>query len=889
MKYKLEKILKKIKSGQVKNISDIKLTLTDYLTKDENGISFLEHLLKNNIDFNYWSVDGFKNSVEAGYIYCKCDEGLYSFDFSEEDLFSEIDGKVFIDFIAKTNTLLPSIVEQVKNHIEIIDIIVSNAQYWTLGSLSQELLSKLLIKNSNGVFPIEKYLDNENVIKYLMRFINKSEEIIEILRKNDKYDLLKYANEKVLLHKIDEEKTLFQDLLEKDIIPEILNQIPEDINFINYLRDNNFYEYLKGAKEDVLLLEVNPGITLLEDMLQKGHIPKNFYLSKKKTINILYSQNKLDLINNISESKCLLKCSEIFENSTNEQTFLDYMLDMGYNPLNDTYNITKKEIIEIFYKRGYYDFLGKKLDEDYLSMEIEEGISLIDKLLENNVKDIKFGFNGFSSEKTAGKLYNKNRLDLLIKGELSVLLTEISPGYTYFDHILKNIKEKNFKYNLNKFLSHSISLRERCEFYLYLAKYDMMEYVDELKEEDLLKEYEEKTLLDGLLDLNSELTLNKVIPKRIRSKMKIAIILKSRGLLQQDIDVPLDKNNFTNRYLENFQNTLGIGPLLNEGEVLINKLYDLFIKDGKSDKSLINTLISGYRHSLLVNYETNIKELRNLVEIKENNFEKFILVKENEGAFFRQYTGSVHCDKPVVETMLHETGHALHHYLADSKAPEEYENIVSNLRRDKKVLDNVKLYSEKYDEIRKQIFSHVEKKYELFFERYYTDEKKKEIEILLGKSQMEKLEEFKDLGVSEDVLKTILGKTFTTEEYIKHQKRLYIRQYSDAMIRSKFGAFMAIGDILDAIYEGELYSGELTDKTGEKIKETAGHGISYYYEFEHRFDEIIANFAFISKSKDSKEMLNLLNLIIGDELYKLISEFYYEKIVKYNEEKPKSL
>ena len=167
--------------------------------------------------------------------------------------------------------------------------------------------------------------------------------------------------------------------------------------------------------------------------------------------------------------------------------------------------------------------------------------------------------------------------------------------------------------------------------------------------------------------------------------------------------------------------------------------------------------------------------------------------------------------------------------------------------------------------------------------------RKKQIERLLKKSQIEKLDEFKDLGISEEILKTILENTFTPEEYIKHQKRIYIEEYTDAIIRSKHGAFMAIGDILDAIYEGQLYSGELTDKTGEKIKGTAGHGISYYYNFEHRFDEIIANFASISKSKDSKDMLSLLKLIIGDELYNLINEFYYTNIVISNDEKPKSL
>ena len=76
-----------------------------------------------------------------------------------------------------------------------------------------------------------------------------------------------------------------------------------------------------------------------------------------------------------------------------------------------------------------------------------------------------------------------------------------------------------------------------------------------ISEEDLLNEYEGKTLLDELLDLDSELTLSDVMKNDVKSKMKIAIILKSRGLETKDIDVPLQQKKFTTHYLESFQNT----------------------------------------------------------------------------------------------------------------------------------------------------------------------------------------------------------------------------------------------------------------------------------------------------------------------------------------------
>ena len=89
---------------------------------------------------------------------------------------------------------------------------------------------------------------------------------------------------------------------------------------------------------------------------------------------------------------------------------------------------------------------------------------------------------------------------------------------------------------------------------------------------------------------------------------------------------------------------------------------------------------------------------------------------------------------------------------------------------------------------------------------------------------------------------------------------------------------MKCGDILDAIYEGSLHSGMLKNQQGEKVKKTAGHGLAYYYDTSHGFDEMIANFAFVCKSKDAVEKLELLKSIVGEELYNMLSEFYYQNI-----------
>jgi len=181
--------------------------------------------------------------------------------------------------------------------------------------------------------------------------------------------------------------------------------------------------------------------------------------------------------------------------------------------------------------------------------------------------------------------------------------------------------------------------------------------------------------------------------------------------------------------------------------------------------------------------------------------------------------------------------------------------------------------------IKNGIIEFVKKKYETYFEEYYTDEKKKEIEKFLDKSLIDKKEEFKSLEINEETLDIILNNYFTVETYIETQKRIFILEYSNAILRNEIGPFMSIGDILDSIYEGELSSKVLKNENGELIKGTPGHGISYYSDKENSFLENIANFASISKSRDSKIALNRLKDIIGEDLYTVISKFYYENIV----------
>ena len=330
--------------------------------------------------------------------------------------------------------------------------------------------------------------------------------------------------------------------------------------------------------------------------------------------------------------------------------------------------------------------------------------------------------------------------------------------------------------------------------------------------------------------------------------------------------------------MKGVQNTFGIGPLVEEGELLLNQLEQLFLSDGKSDKDLVSALISGYRHSLFVNYDLHINEIKNLISVKQKNFDKFYYKKTDKGAYFSGMDGSVYCDSLVVETMLHETGHALHYYLTKNHVPDNYQEVIFNVRTNPLSLGKINDYAENYNKIKENILLLVKQKYQSFFASYYDKDRRNQIKEFLQSERISKIEEFKKLGIPDEQLDMILNGMFTEEEFIEHQKRIFINENVDAILRTEFGSFMAIGDILDAVYEGSLHSGVLKNQQGDKVKRTAGHGLAYYYDTSHGFDEMVANFAFISKSKDAVEKLELLKSIVGDELYNMLSEFYYHNI-----------
>lgn len=834
MTERLQNILNEINNGTRTNISDLNLSKEELLTKDKYGVSFIEYLLAKEIPL-YCVKDKMENNTEIAYLLYKYNNlMLYSYKIDEKMLFSYVNGKRLIDYIIEKNKIRSDIIKIITDNVEIIDLLCQDNSRYYLSYLSPEIINKLMTKDNSDTYPIEKYLNDTYALRNIMPLINEYNKLLEICSKHNDYSLMQYANANILMNKYNQDSTILEFLInEKNIVPDALSRIPDNIDFVNFLMENNYYDYLNKASERVLLLKVSPPKTLLEVLIDKGYNPDISSISEIETINILYKNNKLSLIehSDIYSDILLENASEVLQDGTNkEETILEYLIDNNYDVKESINYSSNKEIIKILYKKARPDLLS------LTSAEV-----LLDPIEENN-------------------------------------------PYTYFDYILDNLKENKVKVSIDGML-YMTDTDKIVKFYLILAKHDMMEYVEELSKNKLLEKENGKTLLESLLDADSNLTLDKIISEQNKAEPEIAFIIKSRGLKQESVNISKEENNYVNYYLDGVNNHLGIGPLYEEGEKLLEELQNVF-NDGESDKDLISALTSGYRQALFSNnnYAIVLEEIRKLIEIKKQNMDRFFYIKEKDSGYFSQSNGSVFCDNTQVETLLHETGHALHYYTVQNKTPDDYNEIVTNARQNPELLVKAEKLSNEYHEIRSKIETIVEHKYNNFFDGYYNEERRQKIRDLLAKSKEEKKREYESLNIPEDQLDIILNEMYTEEEYISHQKRIYIRENVEAILRNEVSGIFATSDIIDAILEGKFHSGVLTNSQGEKIKKMPGHGLHYYFGTNHSFNEMIANFASMSKSKEAGKNLQMLKDIVGDEVYNMISNFYYKEIIQLNTE-----
>lgn len=764
------------------------LSINDLLIEDKNGTTLLEEMLKENIDISNIDIDDdimdLEKVTKIITIIIKNNQDIPE-DIKntfENTLFSTNNDEFFKNLPMKDIVLFEKMISIIKEHTEIVDLLCRYHLEYYLKYLNQEIIKKLITKDENDTYPIDKYVSNSTAIKNISSLINFDENI---------------------------------DFM---------------IHFIKLLLDNKLYNFFYDADENILLYKVYPPKTLLETLIENNvniNIKIN-NINNEEIIKILYDNNKLDLIGSSSESIWLSNTRDVLkDNMVKDQTILEYMIDNNYDI----------KIPCIF-------------EEDTLKI-----------------------------------LYQKNRPDLLVKASASLLMTRINDNYTYLDYILDCINKGDFEYNIANITAPG-KPDMKVDFYLDIAKHDMIGYVkDDLNLNILLKKYDNKTLLEYFLDRDTELTLNKILNKSDKMNYSVMIILKARGIKDNNTLNIGEGNYFPHKHSPDTY----YGPLDKDSDYLIKELEGLFISDGKSDKDLINLLITSYRDALFINYDITIREIEKLIEIKKNNFDKFYYVKDNDNSYFSSNDGCIHMNGGCISTIIHETGHALHYYLTELKVPDNYDEIVKRVRENNELLTKTSKYFEHCNKIMKNIKNYfLNFANEVLTAHYSKQENIMDIQGILSKDIDKYRDKFKSLKIPEEQLEQILQETFSVEEYIKREAIIVASELTDTTIRNNYASIGATNDIIDAIYRGKVCDGVLKSADGQKIASFGGHGIRYYSQNKHGFDEMIAQFAVLVKFKGAEENLQVLRNIVGDEIYNMISNFYYTNILEMDINKSKN-
>ena len=767
-------------------LEEYDLSINDLLIEDKNGTTLLEEMLKKNIDISNINIDDdiidLEKTIKIIEIITYKDKEVPEKikNIFENTLFSTNNDEFFKYLLMKSNMLIKKMISIIKEHTEIVDLLCKYHLEYHLIYLNPEIIKKLITKDKNGNYPIDKYVSNSMAIKNISSLINF----------DDNIDFM--------------------------------------IHFIKLLLDNKVYSFFYDANENILLYKVYPPKTLLETLIENNINIKINNVNNEEIIKILYDNKKLDLIGSSSESIWLSNTRDVFKDTmVKDQTILEYMLDNNYDI----------KIPCIF-------------EEDILKI-----------------------------------LYQKNRPDLLVKASASLLMTGINDNYTYLDYILDCINKGDFEYNIDNITAPG-NPDMKAEFYLDIAKHDMIGYVkDDLNLNILLKKYDNKTLLEYFLDKDPELTLNKILDKSDKMNYSVMIILKARGIKDNNTLNIGEGNYFPHKHSPDTY----YGPLDKDSDYLIKELERLFISDGKSDKDLINLLITSYRDALFINYDITIREIEKLIEIKKNNFDKFYYVKDKNSSYFSSSKGCIFINDSYISVVIHETGHALHHYLTGSEVPDNYDEIVKRAEENKELLTKTSKYFESCNKIMKNIKNYfLNLANEVLTAHYSKQENIMDIQSIASKDISEYRDKFKYLKIPEEQLEQILQETFSVEEYIKREAIIVASELTEATTRNNYASIGATNDIIDAIYRGKVCDGVLKSADGQKIASFGGHGIRYYSQNEHGFDEMIAQFALLVKSKGAEENLRVLRDIVGDEVYNMISNFYYTNILEMDINKSKN-
>lgn len=836
-----------------------------YLRKISDDKTILDVVVEKNVFLSHDTGVFIANDLDLVSVYLNHKNTSILAYAKQELLMSAYEGTTLLEYLIKNNMLDSYWICEIKNR-KIIDLLFAYNKPEYLKHASEEVLLMDIEYNKTT---LEYLIEHNMVTSETIREVDK-QIVYDLLVKHNREDLMPYLSNDVLaITKFG--KTILEKVLERGIKPQ-LTTIYDEVLVKALIRKKEF-ELLEYTCSSLLRKRIpKTKVTIFEYLLRRNIVCKDaidaikyslstapFYLS------ILEKCNRLDLLMGFDEKTLL---NEI----DGENTLLELLIKNGLYPCNIA-NYTQQASLEILYKYGEFEEL-QCCDSNLLKTKLDNGKYLYEELLD---RGLEINSLYIEDEDIIRCIFDKKMIASYYRIPAAWQLDIYKDGITYLEQILIDEQtDKNI--DLSKLKINVIGIYKTAKLYITYAKYDKQNYLPVLDANDLLNEENGKRFIDVLLDMDEDLTVNKIINKDVKEEYDIAMILKLRGQSQDNIKFESITTKLEREYLTNLRFEYEALTLDNENEELLGELYTI-MDDKKSDPYLVYALIATYRNLLSSNSKYSY-EIKQLIEIKRNNPE-FVLKYVKNGAYFNGSKKFIGMEDANIDTLNHELGHALQYFLASDETPKEYISLIEKLRQDKTLLEKTSIYSEQYFELKQMVSEEVERNYMTKYDESIDDEKLREIQGFLDEEITTKKIRYLKLGYSEELLDIIFSKTYTVEEYIKQDRRVKKNNMIDLILRTRYSALICTADYLDGIYGGKFKSGELVDKNNQIIKPGYGHGIGYYRKgLSWAFSEMIANYSEIVKSKNPEEGLKILKKYVGEELVEFIKEYYDKNILQ---------
>ena len=342
-----------------------------------DGISLAEYLFKNDL-INQYTIKSILDCPDLlKYIKQYHKEELITF---LEPLYflRSRNGKLLLDELIELDIdcVLGNVIE-----VTLIEEIIKRKQYRLLTNISryaslyklggEETIFEILLDNNVECTDILSSLDRNDVI---------NEEIIEILKNKKRYDILSTLDEKTLIAQSSKkEKTILEDLLEQGITPRL--QSINNPMTLEILMRYDKYEMLSNCSETLLIEKIDSDKLLIEELLERNIQINTDPITYPELVYIIYTKGRKDLYKNIS----LLALTSYYDLT---RTYLDVILEekkqdpsielKSIDP--ETSFIQLSQIYLAYIRQGYNMNLSEKeLLTDEVGMTLLEYMIQFDK------------------------------------------------------------------------------------------------------------------------------------------------------------------------------------------------------------------------------------------------------------------------------------------------------------------------------------------------------------------------------------------------------------------------------------------------------------------------------------------------------------------------------